>query len=111
MATPAIIGAVLDDKVLVKEFVEGERLSDIVQAILTGRSSGDRTVERFGEAMGAIHKAGFALGDSKATNVIVKGDGACTSPTWSRQSRVATRRGTSRPSSTTRQSSRSRRRG
>ena len=26
--------------------------------------------------MGAIHKAGFALGDSKATNVIVKGEGS-----------------------------------
>ena len=32
VATPAIIGAVLDDKVLVKEYVEGERFSDIVQA-------------------------------------------------------------------------------
>jgi tRNA A-37 threonylcarbamoyl transferase component Bud32 len=25
--------------------------------------------------MGAIHKSGYSLGDSKATNVIVKGDG------------------------------------
>jgi tRNA A-37 threonylcarbamoyl transferase component Bud32/predicted nucleotidyltransferase len=75
VATPMIIGAVLDDKVLVKEYIEGERFSDIVQAVLTGRSEETGTVERFGEAMGAVHKAGFALGDSKATNVIVKGGG------------------------------------
>jgi tRNA A-37 threonylcarbamoyl transferase component Bud32/predicted nucleotidyltransferase len=75
VATPRIIGAVLDDKVLVKEYIEGERLSDIVQGVLTGRSAETGVVERFGEAMGEIHRAGFALGDSKATNVIVKGDG------------------------------------
>ena len=75
VAIPMVIGAVLDDKILVKEYVEGERLSDIVQDVLTGRSEETRTVERFGEAMGEVHEAGFALGDSKATNVIVKGDG------------------------------------
>jgi Kae1-associated kinase Bud32 len=75
VATPMIIGAVLDEKVLVKEYIEGERLSDVVQGILTGRSDETGMVERFGEAMGAVHKAGFALGDSKATNVIVSGDG------------------------------------
>ncbi len=74
VATPKIIGAVLDDKVLVKEYIEGERLSDIVQEVLTGRSDETGAVTRFGEAMGAIHKAGFALGDSKANNVIVSRD-------------------------------------
>jgi len=75
VATPKIVGAVLDEKVLVKEYIEGERLSDLVQGVLTGRSEETSIVEGFGEAMGAVHKAGFALGDSKATNVIVKGDG------------------------------------
>jgi Kae1-associated kinase Bud32 len=75
VATPMIIGAVLDEKVLVKEYIEGERLSDVVQGVLTGRLEETRTVERFGEAVGAVHKAGFALGDSKATNVIVSDDG------------------------------------
>ncbi|MDA4118375.1 MAG: hypothetical protein OK455_08535, partial [Thaumarchaeota archaeon] len=76
IATPAIVGAVLDDKVLVKEFIEGERLSDIVQEIQMGRSDATGTVRRFGGSMATIHRAGFALGDSKANNVIVKSDGA-----------------------------------
>ena len=75
VAVPKILGAVLDDKVLVKEYIEGERLSDIVQAVLTGRSDDTHTVERFGEAMAAVHMAGYSLGDSKATNVIVTKDG------------------------------------
>ncbi|HUH99962.1 MAG TPA: hypothetical protein VLY65_02865 [Nitrososphaerales archaeon] len=72
---PAILGAVLDDKVLVKEFVEGERLSDLIQHILVGRRDGTEVVERFGGAMAQVHRAGFALGDSKATNVISEPDG------------------------------------
>jgi tRNA A-37 threonylcarbamoyl transferase component Bud32 len=75
VATPRILGAVLDDKVFVKEYIEGERLSDAVQGLLSGKSDQAGTVERFGEAMGTIHKAGFALGDSKAHNVVVRGDG------------------------------------
>jgi tRNA A-37 threonylcarbamoyl transferase component Bud32 len=75
VATPKIIGAILDEKVLVKEYIEGERFSDIVQKVLTGKSEETEAVEAFGESMGAIHKEGFSLGDSKATNVIVKDDG------------------------------------
>jgi Kae1-associated kinase Bud32 len=75
VATPMIVGAVLDEKVLVKEYIEGERLSDLVQQVLTGRSEDAMVVERFGEAMGGVHRAGFALGDPKANNVIAKGDG------------------------------------
>jgi tRNA A-37 threonylcarbamoyl transferase component Bud32/predicted nucleotidyltransferase len=75
VATPNIIGAVLDDKVFVKEYIEGERLSDAVQGLVAGKTEEAAAVEKFGEAMGAIHKAGFALGDSKAHNVIVKSDG------------------------------------
>jgi len=67
VATPNIIGAVLDDKVFVKEYIEGERLSDAVQGLISGRTEEAAAVEKFGEAMGKIHKAGFALGDSKAT--------------------------------------------
>jgi len=75
VATPSIIGAVLDDKILVKEFIEGERLSDIVQGILTGRSGDTSTVAAFGESLGLVHETGYALGDTKATNVVVTKDG------------------------------------
>ncbi|MDG6915860.1 MAG: hypothetical protein JRM90_07830 [Nitrososphaerota archaeon] len=76
VAVPRILGAVLDERALVKEFVEGKRLSDAVQSILDGRTEDVAVVERFGEAVAGVHRAGFALGDSKSSNVIVGGDGA-----------------------------------
>jgi tRNA A-37 threonylcarbamoyl transferase component Bud32/predicted nucleotidyltransferase len=71
--TPKILGAVLDDRILVKEFVEGGRLSDIVQGLMDGEEGDFKAVERYGAAVGEVHRAGFALGDSKANNIIVDG--------------------------------------
>jgi tRNA A-37 threonylcarbamoyl transferase component Bud32/predicted nucleotidyltransferase len=71
VATPRIVGAAIADKILAKEFIEGERLSDLLQEVLLGKAEETRIVEDFGGALGAVHKAGYALGDSKATNVIV----------------------------------------
>lgn len=75
VATPRILGAVLDEKVLVKEYIDGERLSDIIQRLVTGKSEDASPLERFGEAMAGVHRAGFALGDPKANNVIAKTGG------------------------------------
>jgi tRNA A-37 threonylcarbamoyl transferase component Bud32 len=80
VATPTIVGGALDDKVLVKEFIEGERLSDIVQEIQNGKSEATETVRRFGQSMGIIHNTGFAVGDSKANNVIVRSDATSKGP-------------------------------
>ncbi len=74
--TPRIIGAAIDDKVLVREFVEGRPLSKIIDEVLKGRSSDVSDVERYGAVMGKVHAAGFAVGDSKAENVIVHGGDA-----------------------------------
>lgn len=68
---PRVVGAAIDEKVLVKEFIEGERLSDAIQPIVEGREDDVGVVERFGEAVAGVHRAGFALGDSKSSNVIV----------------------------------------
>jgi len=73
VSTPKILGAVLEDKVLVKEFVDGTRLSDIVQGIMDGEDGDFDAVKRYGAAVGQVHKTGLALGDSKANNIIVNG--------------------------------------
>ena len=75
--TPRIVGAALDDKVLVREFVEGETLSKIIDDVLKGKSSDVLDVERYGEVLARIHRAGFALGDAKAENVIMRKGEAC----------------------------------
>ncbi len=72
--TPKVLGAAIDDKVLVKEFVDGKVLSKFIAQILKGSSSDLSFVRSYGRDLGKMHRAGFALGDAKAENIIVKGD-------------------------------------
>jgi tRNA A-37 threonylcarbamoyl transferase component Bud32/predicted nucleotidyltransferase len=74
--TPRILGAAIDDKVLVRDFVKGETLSKIIDEVLKGRSSDVSDVRAYGKVLGNVHAAGFALGDSKAENVIMNGEEA-----------------------------------
>jgi len=69
--TPRVVGAAVDDKVLAKEFVEGKSLSFFVEKLLRDSKSDSTQVRVFGVGLGEIHKAGLALGDSKAENIIV----------------------------------------
>ena len=71
-----IIGAALDDKVLAKEYIEGERFSDIVQEHPDREVGARRARWRgSGRRWARSTRRASALGDSKATNVIVMGDG------------------------------------
>jgi tRNA A-37 threonylcarbamoyl transferase component Bud32/predicted nucleotidyltransferase len=73
--TPRVLGVAIDDKVLARDYVEGPLLSSLVEKMLRDDSSGTEQVRAFGQALGIIHRAGFALGDAKAENIIVTGDG------------------------------------
>ncbi len=75
--TASVVGAAVDDKVLAKEFVEGRQLSSYVEKLLRDGSSDSSQVRMFGEDLGKIHRAGMAIGDAKAENVIVMEDGLC----------------------------------
>jgi len=73
--TPKIVALALDERVLVRDYVEGRSLSKIVDEILHGGQEGLDEVEEFAETMVKAHAAGFGLGDTKASNVIVAQDG------------------------------------
>ncbi|MDA4134277.1 MAG: hypothetical protein OK441_01735 [Thaumarchaeota archaeon] len=71
---PRIIGAAIDDRVLVKDFVEGKLLSKLIGQVLKGTSADLSFVKSYGRDLGVMHRMGFALGDAKAENIIVNGD-------------------------------------
>jgi tRNA A-37 threonylcarbamoyl transferase component Bud32/predicted nucleotidyltransferase len=73
--TPRVLGAAVDDKVLAKEFVDGEALSLLVERLLRDSGSDSSQVRMFGSALGTVHRAGLALGDAKAENIIVTDGG------------------------------------
>lgn len=74
LRTPAIEAVVLDRRLLVTRFVEGETLAGVIKACLKGK--GDLGLLRqAGEQIAKIHAAGGALGNVKPKNVIAsKGD-------------------------------------
>lgn len=70
---PKPVGVAPDERVLVTEYIEGTPLSKVIDKIV-GEGVGDLgAVEEFGRVLAQVHKAGFALGDAKASNVIISG--------------------------------------
>ncbi len=69
--TPKIVGVAPDERILVREYVEGQLLSKVIDAYLAGSSSRLDSVASFGRALALVHHGGFALGDSKASNVVM----------------------------------------
>ncbi|MGA2663705.1 MAG: hypothetical protein ABSF83_02000 [Nitrososphaerales archaeon] len=73
--TPRVAAAAIDDRVLAKEFVDGKLLSKFIEETLKGSAPEPLYVRECGVALGRMHGTGFALGDAKAENIVVK-DGA-----------------------------------
>jgi tRNA A-37 threonylcarbamoyl transferase component Bud32/predicted nucleotidyltransferase len=73
--TPRVLGVAVDDKVLAKEYVEGPLLSTLVERMLKDGKSEANQLRSFGRSLAKIHRAGFALGDAKAENIIITDSG------------------------------------
>ncbi len=71
--TAKIVAVAPDERIIVKEFIDGPTLSSIVEGLFHGKGDGMEFVACYGAAMAKVHAAGFALGDAKASNVIVSG--------------------------------------
>jgi tRNA A-37 threonylcarbamoyl transferase component Bud32 len=54
--------------------VDGKPLSKFIEQILRNSSSDPTYVTGYGRDLGMVHAAGFALGDAKAGNIVVKDD-------------------------------------
>ncbi|MGA2198569.1 MAG: hypothetical protein ABSG45_01385, partial [Nitrososphaerales archaeon] len=72
LRTPRIVGAAIDDKVLVREYVDGRPLSKFIEQVLKGSSSDISYVKSYGRDLGMMHATGLALGDAKSENIVVR---------------------------------------
>ncbi|MDA4119297.1 MAG: nucleotidyltransferase domain-containing protein [Thaumarchaeota archaeon] len=68
---PAILAVAPAERILVKEFVSGLNLSNIINAYLRGTSDDIDPVSTYGGLMAQVHSNGLVLGDTKPSNVIV----------------------------------------
>lgn len=72
---PKIVAVAPGERVLVKEFIEGPTLSKVIDDLFKGGSQGLQSVAAYGSLMAKVHSAGYALGDAKASNVVVTPEG------------------------------------
>jgi tRNA A-37 threonylcarbamoyl transferase component Bud32/predicted nucleotidyltransferase len=72
---PAILAVAPDERILVKEFVAGPTLAAVIDRILKGDKDGVSAVSAYGDLMGRVHRSDVALGDAKASNVVVSNHG------------------------------------
>jgi tRNA A-37 threonylcarbamoyl transferase component Bud32 len=73
--TPSTVAVAPDERMLVKDFIEGETLSHVIDGLMRGGESGLDKIENFAEVLVKAHTAGICLGDAKASNVVVAADG------------------------------------
>jgi tRNA A-37 threonylcarbamoyl transferase component Bud32/predicted nucleotidyltransferase len=71
---PSILAVAPDERILVKEFISGPTLANVIDALLKDEVGGVEKVAAYAEVMAKIHGAGVALGDAKASNVIISGN-------------------------------------
>jgi tRNA A-37 threonylcarbamoyl transferase component Bud32/predicted nucleotidyltransferase len=73
--TPKIAAVAPAERLMAKDFIDGPSLSKLIDGILKGRHDGLASVTEYGYALGKVHASGMALGDAKASNVVVSRDG------------------------------------
>ncbi len=68
---PSILAAAPAERILVKEFINGPTLASMIDSVLKGTTDGIGEVSAYASLMARVHGAGVALGDAKASNVVV----------------------------------------
>jgi tRNA A-37 threonylcarbamoyl transferase component Bud32 len=68
---PAILAVAPGERIMVKEFVSGPTLALVIEGLLRGGTDGMGQVSAYAELMAKVHGAGLALGDAKASNVVI----------------------------------------
>jgi len=75
---PRVLYISLKERLIFKEFVEGENLSKVIQRLLTSKEKATEEIaliRTVGRRIAEAHRFGVALGDCKPENVIVTKDG------------------------------------
>ena len=72
---PSILAVAPSERLLVKDFVNGQTLATVINSFLKGASDETGPISGYGDVMSRVHAEGLALGDAKPSNVIVSGDG------------------------------------
>ncbi|MFQ5970451.1 MAG: hypothetical protein ACE5J2_08160 [Nitrososphaerales archaeon] len=68
---PEILAVAPNKKLLITRYIEGKRLSDLIDSILRGKSDDTDPITQFGKALGTLHAKGCTIVDSKPSNILL----------------------------------------
>ncbi|MFQ5941843.1 MAG: hypothetical protein ACE5KA_09130 [Nitrososphaerales archaeon] len=71
LKTPDIVANVPYKKLLVTRYIEGIKLSDIIESVLSNKSDDIRAITHWGEVLEVLHAKGHALMDTKPSNILL----------------------------------------
>jgi len=71
---PRILEASFENKMIIREYIEGESLATILKKVIKNKASSEdeMVIEKVGETVAKIHGAGVTLGDCKPENFVVQ---------------------------------------
>ncbi|MEM2856092.1 MAG: hypothetical protein QW416_03215 [Candidatus Nitrosocaldaceae archaeon] len=71
---PEIVGLSYKHKITITKYIEGVILNDIILSILLNKSEDTSKIYEFGSLLNKIHKHGYTIRDTKASNIIINND-------------------------------------
>ncbi|MBI2184872.1 MAG: hypothetical protein HYU39_07945 [Thaumarchaeota archaeon] len=72
--TPEVVAVVLNDRIMVTRFIEGESLGHIASQVIRGKAKNPQPIASYGETLARVHGNGYSLGDTKPSNAIYAND-------------------------------------
>jgi Kae1-associated kinase Bud32 len=69
--TPEIVASVPDKKLLVTRYIEGTKLSEIIESVLLNKSDDTSAITQWGQILQTLHAKGHTLMDTKASNMLL----------------------------------------
>lgn len=69
--TPQIIAYVPDKKLLITRYIDGIRLSDIIESVLLDKSSDTAVITEWGRLLERLHAKGHTMMDTKPSNMLL----------------------------------------
>jgi len=68
---PDIVACVPDKKLLITRYIDGKKLSEIIEEILLGKSNDTSVVTQWGQVLQVLHAKGHTVMDTKPSNILL----------------------------------------
>jgi len=72
--TPDVVACAPYKKLLITRYIEGLKLSEIIESVLSNKADDTSSITRWGQILQILHAKGHTLMDAKASNILLCGN-------------------------------------